>query len=206
MPLKRARHTVNVPGEIEALMQKRKTEEKYRSVSDYFVSLLVFDIYARRKHVLTAQLMNEPREIQDKVFEELRESFDKPDAKPGSWFEHRIDELLNERRVNAEVVTDSDGRITAVNRQFSQMCGYSLKELLGKTPGEVLRPKTLAVELPILRRFRLAIREHQPFACTLTNYRKNGSAYRVNIKMQPMFKNGQHIGFRADEEIVSERK
>ena len=73
-------------------------EEKYRSISAYFVSLAVFDIWARQKHKFTAQIMNEPQEIQDKIFEELVREFDNPSGKPGSWFDHRIEEIIEQRK------------------------------------------------------------------------------------------------------------
>lgn len=202
MPLKRLRHTVNVPSEIEPLIQRRKSDERYRSISDYFVSLAVFDIYARRKHILTAQLMNEPREIQDKVFEELRDSFDRADAKPGAWFEHRIDEIVNTRRRKgqsqlAKVRTDREGRVTNVNEAFTEMCGHSLAEMLGKKPGEVLQGEE--TEQSVVRAFRKAIKEHRAFESTMTNYHKDGSTYRVHIKMEPIFKGKTLTGYQAEE-------
>ena len=54
------------------------------------------------------------------------------------------------------VVTDTDSHITWVNAAFSKMCGYSLDELRGKRPGQLLHgPRTSA---RVLRRLRKAVR------------------------------------------------
>lgn len=101
----------------------------------------------------------------------------------------------------ATVITDAEGRVLEVNQAFSQMCGYSLAELHGKKPGEVLQgPQT---EPEIVRAFHEAIRQQRSFECTITNYHKNGTAYRVHIKCDPIFDgNGQLVQFRAVETLV----
>lgn len=105
----------------------------------------------------------------------------------------------------AVIITDTEGRVTTIDRAFSKMCGYSLKELRGKKPGDVLRPKTLDAELPIVSEFRRAILKQQPFECTLTNYHKSGRPYRVEIKMEPIFKGRELTGFKARERRVSSK-
>lgn len=97
----------------------------------------------------------------------------------------------------ATVTTDPAGRITTVNRAFSKMCGYSLKELIGKKPGEILQGR--ATERDVIRDFRKAIRAVEPFTCTMSNYHKNGSLYHVHISMRPLFQGKTLTGFEALE-------
>jgi Arc/MetJ-type ribon-helix-helix transcriptional regulator len=102
MPLKPFRVTANLPGEIQELVDRRVKEEKYPSVSAYVVGLVLFDLHVRRRHLLTGELMREPQWLRDQVIAELVRDFDKLEGKPGSWFEHRIEELLQQRRAAGE--------------------------------------------------------------------------------------------------------
>lgn len=100
----------------------------------------------------------------------------------------------------ATVITDAAGRVLEINAAFSEMCGYSLNELRGRKPGEVLQGP--ATEQEIIEQFRKAIREQAAFECTMTNYHKNGSKYRVHIKCDPVFERGRLVQFRAVETLV----
>lgn len=104
------------------------------------------------------------------------------------------------KRIRAVVVTDAAGLVLSIDPAFTEMCGYSLEELRGKKPGDVLQGP--ATEQEIVEQFREAIREQVPFECTLTNYHKNGSTYRVHIKCDPVFERGRLVRFRALETLV----
>lgn len=95
------------------------------------------------------------------------------------------------------VVTDRAGCVMKINRAFTQMCGYTLKELRGKKPGDVLQGP--ATERDVVRDFRKAIKAIKPFTGTLSNYDKTGVLYRVHIQMRPLFQGTQHVGFEAVE-------
>lgn len=104
MPLKAARVTANLPGEITELVERRVREEKYPSTSAYLVGLVLFDLYAKRPHLLTACLMREPQWVRDQVIAEVVRDFDNPAAHAPGWFEHRIEELIQERRRRDETL------------------------------------------------------------------------------------------------------
>jgi hypothetical protein len=93
MALKTVRVTANIPGELQPLIERRMRDERYPSLSAYIVGLILFDLYARRQHLMTAELMRQPQWVRDQIVAELVENFDKLDTRPGSWFEHRIQEL-----------------------------------------------------------------------------------------------------------------
>jgi hypothetical protein len=96
MPLKPFRVTTNIPGELQELVDRRVKEERYPSISAYLVGLVLFDLYARRPHLLTGTLMREPQWLRDQVIAELVRDFDDPESKPGGWFEHRVEELIEQ--------------------------------------------------------------------------------------------------------------
>lgn len=98
MALKRVPFTVQVPGELVDLMNKRVAEEHYASVSAYFVGLLLFDLSSRCRHWLTSQVMSEPPEILDKVVEEIIRDFPKQPRRGGGWFRGRVKEIIDQQK------------------------------------------------------------------------------------------------------------
>ena len=110
MQLKPVRITVNLPAEIADLVKRRVREEKYPSDSAYFVGLALFDLYARRPHLLTGELMREPQWLRDQIIAELVRDFDKPEKQTGGWFERMIEKLIAERRAQASSQTDSQSQ------------------------------------------------------------------------------------------------
>lgn len=98
MPLhKPEKATIRYPAELKPLIKKRMAEEHYRSESAYFNGLLLFDLTARCKHWLTAQIVNEPPEILDKVVAEIVRDFNHLPRRDGGWFRGRVKELIAER-------------------------------------------------------------------------------------------------------------
>jgi len=98
----------------------------------------------------------------------------------------------------ALVKTDAEGRIEWVNEAFTAMCGYSLDELKGRKPGAVLQgAETDRAAVARIRDSMLAGR-----ACreTLINYHKDGSAYRVDVRIDPILdEDGRRLCFVARE-------
>lgn len=104
-------------------------------------------------------------------------------------------------RIEAEpprVETDAKGGIVAINPAFTGLCGYTFPEIRGKKPGSFLQgPETEPAAVDALRQ---AIRRGEPCIVRLVNYHKDGSAYRVEISMEPIRSEaGEITGFRAAE-------
>jgi len=116
-----------------------------------------------------------------------------------SFLETMAQELSKPRL--AMVTTDAEGKITDVNPAFVEMCGYSLGDLYGRKPGDVLQgPDT---DRDVVDEFRRAIKERRPFQCDLTNYAKDGTEYRVHIEMFPIFDPaGRLANFKAIERKI----
>ena len=98
----------------------------------------------------------------------------------------------------AFVVTGPGGLIEWVNPAFTAMCGYSLDELRGRKPGQLLQgPETDAAAVA---RIRAALRGARPCRETLVNYHKDGSAYRVDLRILPILDDArQPLWFVARE-------
>lgn len=88
----------------------------------------------------------------------------------------------------AVVVTDAAGRTQWVNRRFSELCGYTLEDLAGRTPGSVLQgPGTDLAEVAHLRG---EVRARRPCKVELLNYTRAGDPYRVELEVRPLSKGG----------------
>jgi len=96
------------------------------------------------------------------------------------------------------VVTNADGLIEWVNPAFTEMCGYTLHELQGRKPGQLLQgPDT---DRAAVARIRESLRARRPCGETLINYHKDGTRYRVDIKIAPVLDDGeQPLWFIARE-------
>ncbi len=78
-------------------------------------------------------------------------------------------------------------RIVYANAAFQKMTGYSLDELIGRTPRMLQGPDTDRRELD---RIHAAITAWRPVRVELTNYRKDGTPFQVEIDIAPMNRAG----------------
>lgn len=95
---KQETHSISVHPQLWKWAEERAAEEKYNGgVSAYLSGLVLFDRALRRKHFLTAQVMNEPGEL-EKVMTEIEQH--DPMKESGTWIEHRLRELISPRTPN----------------------------------------------------------------------------------------------------------
>lgn len=88
-------------------------------------------------------------------------------------------------RAHAVVVTDAQGRVEYVNEAFVAMSGYTLVDMLGRSPGEVLQ--RVGTDPGAVATMRASIQSGQPCSgVELVNYRKDGSPYRVLLDTEPV--------------------
>ena len=104
---------------------------------------------------------------------------------------------------DAFVMTDARRRIVFVNSAFERMCGYTLDEVRWKRPKDILQgAETESWALSSIRR---SLQAAKPCSAVLTNYRKGGDAYRVALRIFPMFDDSDQLeGFFAVEREVKE--
>lgn len=124
-------------------------------------------------------------------------------------FHDRPSAILKERVMvatepaQAKVVTDASCGIVSISPAFSDLCGYQLEEIKGRSPGSFLQgvgTDPAAVDI-----FREAIRSQKECEVTLLNYHKSGSPYWVNIQMTPIFEpTGRLAGYSALEKKLGE--
>lgn len=134
----------------------------------------------------------------------LKKSFgDKALAAPGHG-----DILLEEiarQTSNGIVLADTEGRVIWVNAAFESITGYSLENMVGKKPGEVLQGEETSSETVAYMRRQLACRKG--FDAELINYHRNGHAYWVRLRCEPLFSSdGRHLGFTAIQQDIDNDK
>lgn len=90
------------------------------------------------------------------------------------------------------VVSGPDRRVLWVNGAFTEMCGYSLDELTGKSLGPILQGEK--TDRAVADHMRRAV--HEGTACheTILNYHKDGTPYWVEIDIRPFL--NDHGGVR----------
>ena len=106
----------------------------------------------------------------------------------------------------AVILTNANRRILWVNDDFTHITGYTLPEVVGKSPGGILQgPKT---EPEAVNQIRQGLISELPFRGEITNYRKNGEEYLCRLVIHPVY-NEQHqltnfIAFEVDGNAVQE--
>lgn len=125
---------------------------------------------------------------------------------------HREDQVLLKRlsrvaseTTNGVVMTDVEGRVEWINEGFTRLSGYTLDELGGFKPGDLLQgaetdPATVA-------QMRSALRDGEGFEVDVVNYHRVGTTYWVRIQCTPLHDDyGRLQGFMSIESDITEAR
>ena len=92
---------------------------------------------------------------------------------------------------NLVVITDGEGRTEWVNRAFTSRTGYTLDDVIGRTPGDVLQGP--ATDRSVASEVGARVRAGESFTAELLNYTKQGVPYWVQIQSTPITGPGGEI-------------
>ncbi|WP_421753574.1 PAS domain S-box protein [Croceimicrobium sp.] len=84
---------------------------------------------------------------------------------------------------NAEDLNGQGPSIIYANKAFERTSGYSMEELIGKSPSILYGPETNTTEVQKLRN---ALRQKKAVETEMINYTKDGSPYYINISVVPV--------------------
>ncbi|EJG1649110.1 response regulator [Vibrio parahaemolyticus] len=102
------------------------------------------------------------------------------------------------------IITHPDGTIAWVNSAFEQLTEYSLEEVVGKSPGELLQGEdTDANTVALLSQ---SVRSHSPVRVEILNYTKSRRPYWVELELSPVFDDGELLRFIAVERDITDRR
>jgi PAS domain S-box-containing protein len=104
----------------------------------------------------------------------------------------------------AEPIENIGPRILYVNKAFTRTTGYSLEDVLGKTPRILQGARTQSAALD---KIRAALKAWQPVRVELLNYRKDGSQFWVELNIAPVAdETGWYTHWISVQREISERK
>jgi PAS domain S-box-containing protein len=104
----------------------------------------------------------------------------------------------------AEPIDEPGPRILYVNEAFTRMTGYSLEQVLGKTPRILQGPKTSRTELD---KVRSALSGWKSVTVEVINYRKDGSEFWSEFSVVPVAdKTGLYTHWISVQRDITERK
>jgi PAS domain S-box-containing protein len=113
--------------------------------------------------------------------------------------------LIASKTDNVAIVTNAHGEIEWVNDSFHKLTGYTLAEVIGKKPGDILQGAKTSQETVASIRYALA--KHEPFSGEILNYSKDGRAYWLSLNINPVFDDdGKLLQFIAIESEITTRK
>ncbi len=106
---------------------------------------------------------------------------------------------------NVVIITDIRRKITWVNEGFTQTTGYTLEEVIGKSPGAVLQFEGTDPET--IQAIRDTLNARKTFKGEIQNRSKDGISYWIDLSIEPTFSpSGKHTGFMAIETDITARK
>ena len=111
--------------------------------------------------------------------------------------------MVAERTSNAVVITDAERRVTWVNGGFTRLTGYSLEEVLGRNPGELLQCAN--TDPATVEALRNALRVGTSARCEILNRGKDGAEYWLDLSIEPLHDRGHLAGFIAIKAEITEQ-
>ena len=113
--------------------------------------------------------------------------------------------LVASKTINGVLIMDANGRIEWANKGFTRLSGYTLDEVAGLVPSDLLQGHETDPETS--RFIRQKYKEQVPFKAEVVNYRKTGEPYWVNLDITPV-KDEQDrlVNYIAIQTDISEKK
>jgi PAS domain S-box-containing protein len=95
---------------------------------------------------------------------------------------------------SAVSITDRKGKIEWINRSFEKLTGYTLDEVKGKNPGDILQGKGTD-PITVKRMSQKLGRQEASTGEVILNYTKSGEPVWISADITPIFKDGELINF-----------
>lgn len=112
--------------------------------------------------------------------------------------------LVAERTSSGVLITDTRANIEWCNEAYEKLSGYTLEEMKGKTPAELLHgPDTDPAE--VAKIFN-ALQNNEGVTAELVSYRKDGTKYWTRTSITPVIQDGKVTRFISLETDISEER
>jgi PAS domain S-box-containing protein len=111
--------------------------------------------------------------------------------------------LIAQKTTNGIIITNADGRIEWVNAGYEKLTGYSMEEVIGRRPSEML--STAPENNEAVKRMLNDFGEGKSFTEEFTGIAKNGKQYWIRVFADPIFdKQGKLVRFIAIAQNITE--
>ncbi len=170
-----------------SILDNGESKVSYKGKSSIQLPLMSWDIFSMANFNRRMEMERTLDIIKVKTF-----------GKKLNW-EGDIESMIDKEQFEAILITDLNQKILWVNKGFTKMTGYSKEEALNKTPRFLQGEKT---SVSVKQRIKERLGNDLPFKEVITNYKKNGSSYRCEVKIFPLYKNGNKTHFIALERQV----
>lgn len=116
----------------------------------------------------------------------------------------RLFEVLN--RVESFIIfTNSEGKVTWVNKALQKHTGYSLNDFVGHYPGELLRGAGTSKEAE--QEIANAVMSRASCTAEILNYKKSGEEYWCHLNITPLFNDKNELtGFLSIQSDVTQHR
>jgi len=177
----------------QAILEKKDFDREFR--------IVLPDGSVKNVHGVGRAVLNESGE----VVEFIGTTIDITDRKQDQWklqnqkahFE-RLFELAPEA-----VVLHADGKVVRINKEFTELFGYTAEEAIGKNIDELIVPVEYRDELKTLR---AEVRRGQRVEAETLRMRKDGSSFHVSFAAAPVVVGGGELGVYSIYRDITERK
>lgn len=162
-------------------------------ISYLILTTLLFFLFYRYIHNLEEQLKNYFQALENEIYE--RKQTEASLKKLSSAVEHSGSIVM---------ITDKSGVFEYVNPRFTDVTGYSVKEIAGKTPAIL---KVNRTNKAFIKNLWKTILSGKRWVNDIQNRRKNGEVYWSRLSISPVFDEDDHIShFVGVSEDISELK
>lgn len=158
------------------------------SISDFAIHDSMIDLL----HVLKAQELttNDLKELLNKLQIQKREL--------------TVLSKIAEENINAVIITNKEGDITWVNKSFCQITGFTMEESFGRKISELLYgPES---DKDVKKYLNDSLINGNSFHAEILNYTKSKKIFWTRIQGQPIYNKGEHTGFFAIQEDITQEK
>jgi len=113
--------------------------------------------------------------------------------------------LIAEETDSAIIITNVTGEIEWINRGFTKLTGYTLNEVLGKIPGDILQgPDT---DQKTVKEIAIHLDKRKNIECDILNYTKDGRPFWNHIQIQSVFnEEGTLVNFISIQRDITEKR
>lgn len=117
----------------------------------------------------------------------------------------RNSSMIAEESDNAVIITDKNGMAEWVNRSFVRITGFTLDEVKGNRPCDLLKGE--ATDATTVEQISNAIKAQERLETQLFYYTKSGNPYWARLQIQPVFdKRGILTNYIAIHRDITEQK